>query len=117
MNGVTWMNSETSLLLAQVATEATAGGVTGFLIGYGVRQVAAIALKIVAVGTALLLIPIAWLSSMGVVKVDFEALMNLVGKALSSVANTLASTIPILSQMAPATAGFGLGFFAGVMKK
>jgi uncharacterized membrane protein (Fun14 family) len=70
------MDSQTSLLLAQVATEATAGGVTGFLIGYGVRQVAAIALKIVAIGTALLMIPLVWLSSMGILKVEFAALGN-----------------------------------------
>jgi uncharacterized membrane protein (Fun14 family) len=111
------MDSQTSLLLAQVATEATAGGVTGFLIGYGVRQVAAIALKIMAVGTALLMVPLVWLSTMGVVKVDWEALGNLVMKGLTSVANALASMIPLLSQMAPATAGFGLGFFAGLAKK
>jgi uncharacterized membrane protein (Fun14 family) len=111
------MDSQTSLLLATVATEATAGGVTGFLIGYGIRQIAAIALKIVAVGTALLLIPLVWLSSMGIVKADFEALMNLVGKALTSIANALASMIPLMSQMIPATAGFGLGFVAGLAKK
>jgi uncharacterized membrane protein (Fun14 family) len=111
------MDSQSSLLLAQVATEATAGGVTGFLVGYGIRQVAAIALKIVAAGVALLMIPLFWLSSMGVVKVDFVALGKLVEKALTSVANALVSMLPLMSQAIPASAGFGLGLVAGLAKK
>jgi uncharacterized membrane protein (Fun14 family) len=112
-----YMNSETSLLLATAATQATAGGVAGFLLGYGIRQVAAIALKILAVGAALLMIPLIWLSSLGVVTVDFETLGNLVVKALTSMANALAGMIPVMSQMAPATAGFSLGLVAGLAKK
>jgi uncharacterized membrane protein (Fun14 family) len=111
------MDSQTNLFLATVATELAAGGLTGFLVGYGVRQVAAIALKIVAIGTALLMIPIAWLSSTGVLKVDFQALMSMVSKVLSSVANSFASVIPVLTQQFPATGGFAMGFFAGVMRK
>jgi uncharacterized membrane protein (Fun14 family) len=110
------MDSQT-VALAQVLTEATAGGVTGFLIGFAIRQIAAIALKIISVATALLMLPLLWLSTMGVVKVDWEALGNLVMKGLTSVANALVSMLPLLSQAIPATAGFGLGFFAGLAKK
>lgn len=50
------MDSQTNLPLATVATEATAGSAMGFLIGYRVRQIAAIMLKVTAVAVTLLAI-------------------------------------------------------------
>lgn len=111
------MDSQTSLLLATVTTEALAGGVPGFLLGYGLRKVASILLKVTAIGFTLVALFLTGLASQGIVKIDWQALFALVGRTLTAVAQAVTSMIPTLTEVMPATGGFALGFAAGVMKK
>jgi uncharacterized membrane protein (Fun14 family) len=111
------LDSQTSTLLATVLVQAGAGGVTGFMIGYGVRQVAGIMLKVSAAAFALLAIPLAGLMSIGVLKVDWQALAALLEKAIAALAQGIAQMIPTLTQALPATGAFTLGFAGGLMKK
>ena len=111
------MDQSSNLFLATVLTEATAGGVFGFLFAYGLRKVAGLLLKVLAIGVTLLIIPIGFLAHAGVLKVDFPALMQLLADTFNTVAQTVADTIPSLIQMAPVSGGFAVGLFAGVMKK
>jgi uncharacterized membrane protein (Fun14 family) len=107
---------QTNIVLATLLTEATAGGTTGFLVGYGLRKIVGIMLKVAAVAVALFTIPLAALAVLGIVQVDFAALTRLLEKLFTVLAEFVISLLPSMMRMFPATGGFALGFVTGAMK-
>jgi uncharacterized membrane protein (Fun14 family) len=111
------MDQATSQLIATFATQVGVGGASGFLVGYGIRKIAGITLKVGAVALTLFTIPLIGLEALGVMKVDYEALAALFENSLTRVAEFAASVTPSLLRMFPVTGSFGLGIVAGAMRK
>jgi uncharacterized membrane protein (Fun14 family) len=94
----------------------SAGGTIGFLVGYGLRKIVGIMLKVAAVAVALFTIPLAALAALGIVQVDFAALTRLLEEVFTRLAEFAISLFPSMMQMLPVSGGFGLGLVAGLMK-
>jgi uncharacterized membrane protein (Fun14 family) len=105
-----------NIVLATLMAEATASGTIGFLVGYGLRKIVGIMLKVTAVAVALFTIPLVPLAALGIVQVDFAALARLLEKLFTSLAEFVISLLPSMMRMFPVTGGFALGLVAGVMK-
>lgn len=56
-----------------IATQVGFGGTLGFLLGYGLKKVAAIVLKILALVAGLFMLALTWLASIGVITFNFNA--------------------------------------------
>jgi uncharacterized membrane protein (Fun14 family) len=83
----------------------------GFLLGYGLKKVAAIVLKILALVAGLFM-----LASIGVISVNFNAFSMDVGGALAGALTGLVSSLTLLAQVLPIGGSFGLGFYLGAKK-
>jgi len=105
-----------NLALATLMTEVTAGGTIGFLVGYGLRKIVGVMLKVAAVAVALFTIPLMALAALGIVQVDSAALTRLLEELFSRLAQFAISLSPRMMQMFPVSGSFGLGLVAGVMK-
>ena len=105
-----------NLVLATLMTEVTAGGTIGFLVGYGLRKIVGIMVKVTAVAVALFTIPLIALASVGVVQVDFAALTRLLEELLIRLAQLAIGISPSIMRMFPASGSFALGLVVGVMK-
>ena len=105
-----------NLVLATLMTEVTAGGTIGFLVGYGLRKIVGIMVKVTAVAVALFTIPLIALASVGVVQVDFAALTGLLEELFSRLAQLAIAISPSMMRMFPASGSFALGLVVGVMK-
>ena len=93
------------------------GGGTGFVVGYGLRKIASVAVKVVAVVVTLLTLPLVALQYMGIIKVNYDALTSLAQSIFSQVAEFAMSVAPKLLEALPITGSFGLGLLAGALKK
>ena len=105
-------NGLATLLLTQVGF----GGTLGFLLGYGLKKVAAIVLKIFALVTGLFMLALTWLASIGVITVNFNAFSGDVGGAFAGVIAGVVSFLTLIAQMLPIGGSFGLGFYFGAKK-
>lgn len=88
----------------------------GFLLGYGLKKVAAFILKILALVTGLFMLALTWLASIGVITVNFNAFNSIVGNSFDNTLAALASSITLLAQVVPVSGSFGLGFYIGAKK-
>ena len=97
-------------------TEISAGGTTGFLVGYGLRKIASIVLKVTAVAVALITIPLMALAALGVAQVDFAASTRLIEELFTRLAQFAIAISPSMMRVFPASGSFALGLVVGVMK-
>ena len=104
------------LVLATLTMEVTAGGTGGFLVGYGLRKIVGIMVKVTAVAVALFTIPLIALASVGVVQVDFATLTRLLEELLIRLAQLAIGISPSIMRMFPVSGSFALGLLVGVMK-
>jgi len=101
-----------TLLLSQVGF----GGTLGFLLGYGLKKVAAIVLKIVALVSGLFMLGLTWLAWIGVVTINFNAFANTAGNSFANALAALAASLAFVGQIIPLSGSFGLGFYLGAKK-
>jgi uncharacterized membrane protein (Fun14 family) len=101
-----------TLLVSQVGF----GGTLGFLLGYGLKKVAAVVLKIVALISGLFMLGLTWLASIGVITVNFNAFANTAGNTFANSLTAVVGSLAFIAQVFPMGGSFGLGFYLGAKK-
>ncbi len=101
-----------TLLVSQVGF----GGTLGFLLGYGLKKVAAIVLKIVALISGLFMLGLTWLASIGVITVNFNVFANAAGNTFANSLTAIVGSVAFIAQVFPMGGSFGLGFYLGAKK-
>jgi uncharacterized membrane protein (Fun14 family) len=99
-----------------LATQIGFGGTLGFLLGYGLKKVAAILLKIAALVAGLFMLGLTWLASMGVITVNLGAFTSTMENSMGGVISALAGSLALAAQVVPMGGSFGLGLYLGVKK-
>ena len=107
---------DTSGLVNLVLTQVGFGGTLGFLLGYGLKKVAAIVLKIAALIAGLFMLGLTWLASTGVITVNYNAFSSIIGNAFTNSIAGLIGSITLLGEVLPMSGSFGLGFYLGAKK-
>lgn len=105
-------NGLATLFLTQIGF----GGTLGFLLGYGIKKVATIMLKVVALVSGLFMLGLTWLASIGVITVNFNAFSNDIGGTFVGALAGLVTSLTYLAQILPIGGSFGLGFYLGAKK-
>jgi uncharacterized membrane protein (Fun14 family) len=103
-------------LATLIATQVGFGGTLGFLLGFGLKKVAAVILKILALVTGLFTLGLAWLASIGVISFNFNAFSTNMGNAFDGVIAALVGSLTLLAQVLPMGGSFSLGFYLGAKK-
>jgi uncharacterized membrane protein (Fun14 family) len=99
-----------------VATQIGFGGTLGFLLGYGIKKVATVLLKIAALIAGLFMLALAWLASIGVISFNFSAFTSTMENGMTGTLAALATSIMWIAQIFPIGGSFGLGFYLGAKK-
>ncbi len=107
---------DSSGLATLLVTQIGFGGTLGFLLGYGLKKVATIILKILALVSGLFMLGLTWLASIGVLTVNFNAFSTSVGSGFAGAVAGLVGSLTFLSQILPIGGSFGLGFYLGAKK-
>jgi uncharacterized membrane protein (Fun14 family) len=105
-------NGIATLLASQIGL----GGTIGFLLGYGLKKVATIVFKIVALVSAFFMLALTWLASIGIIAVNYNVFQSTMGSTLDATAAALVSSLTLLAQVLPMGGSFGLGFYIGAKK-
>ena len=105
-------NGLITLLLSQVGF----GGTLGFLLGYGLKKVAAIVFKILALVSGLFMLGLTWLAWIGVITFNFNALASSAGNSFTNALTALAASLAFVGQIFPLGGSFGFGFYLGAKK-
>jgi uncharacterized membrane protein (Fun14 family) len=107
---------DTSGLATLLISQVGFGGTLGFLLGYGLKKVAAIVLKIVALVTGLFMLFLTWLASIGLISVHFNAFANAAGNTFANSLTAVVGSLAFIGQIFPIGGSFGLGFYLGAKK-
>ena len=107
---------DTSGLVNLILTQVGFGGTLGFLLGYGLKKVAAIVLKIAALISGLFMLGLTWLASIGVITVNFNAFSSIMSSAFTNSIAGIVGSITMLGEALPISGSFGLGFYLGAKK-
>jgi len=110
------LHLDTGGLATLIVSQIGFGGTLGFLLGYGLKKVAAILLKAVALVSALFLLVMVWLSSVGIITFDINAFTATADNTLAGSVVGLVSFLTFLVQVLPMGGSFGLGFYLGAKK-
>ena len=103
-------------LASILATQVGFGGTLGFLLGYGLKKVATVLLKVAALISALFMLGLMWLASIGVISVNYNAFASSVGNSFTGTMAAFLSSLVFLGQVFPMGGSFGLGFYIGAKK-
>jgi uncharacterized membrane protein (Fun14 family) len=106
-------NSSWATLLA---TQVGFGGSFGFLLGYGLKKVATIILKIAALIAGLFMLALTWLASTGVITINFNTFTSAMENNLTGAISALIGSLAWAAQVLPMGGSFGLGFYLGAKK-
>jgi uncharacterized membrane protein (Fun14 family) len=101
-----------TLLVSQVGF----GGTLGFLLGYGLKKVATLVFKLVALVSGLFMLGLTWLASIGVITINFNAFANAAGNTFANSMTALVGSLAFVAQVIPMGGSFGLGFYLGAKK-
>ena len=107
---------DTNGLATLLMTQIGFGGTLGFLLGYGLKKVATVILKILALVSGLFMLALTWLASIGVISVNFNAFSGAVGSGFAGVIAGLVSSLAFVGQILPIGGSFSLGFYLGAKK-
>ena len=107
---------DTGNLATMLATQIGLGGTLGFLLGYGLKKIAAVLLKILALVAALFALGLTWLASIGAVTVNFNAFTSTIDNSFTGALAALISSFALIAQVFPIGGSFGLGFYLGAKK-
>ena len=99
-----------------LATQIGFGGTLGFLLGYGLKKVAAILLKIAALIGGLFMLALTWLASIGVITINFNAFTTVMKSNMGGAISALVGSLALAAQVVPMGGSFGLGFYIGAKK-
>ncbi len=99
-----------------IATQVGFGGTFGFLLGYGLKKVATIILKIAALIAGLFMLALTWLASIGIISVNFNAFTSNMESGLAGAFAAIVSSLVWTAQIFPIGGSFGLGFYLGAKK-
>ena len=88
----------------------------GFLLGYGLKKVAALIFKIVALISGLFMLGLTWLASIGIITVNFNAFTNAASNTFANSLTALVGSLAFIGQVFPMGGSFGLGFYLGAKK-
>ncbi len=99
-----------------IATQVGFGGTLGFLLGYGLKKVAAIVLKILALVAGLFMLALTWLASIGVITFNFSAFTANMENSFAGAISALVGSLMLVAQVLPIGGSFGLGFYLGAKK-
>lgn len=107
---------DTSGFATLIATQVGFGGTLGFLLGYGLKKVAAVMLKVVALVSGLFMLGLTWLASLGVITFNYNALTSSMDNTFAGMIGALVSSLTVAAQVLPMGGSFGLGFYLGAKK-
>ena len=107
---------DTSGLVSLIVTQVGFGGTLGFLLGYGLKKVAAVILKIGALISGLFMLALTWLASTGAITVNFKALSSIIENAFTNSMAGLVGSATLLAEVLPMSGSFGVGFYLGAKK-
>ncbi|MGA2972032.1 MAG: FUN14 domain-containing protein [Candidatus Bathyarchaeia archaeon] len=107
---------DTSGLATLFVTQIGFGGTLGFLLGYGLKKVATVVLKILALISGLFMLGLTWLASIGVITVNFNAFSSAVDSGFAGAIAGLVGSLAFLGQVLPIGGSFSLGFYLGAKK-
>jgi len=99
-----------------IATQIGFGGTLGCLLGFGLKKVATIVLKILALVAGLFALGLTWLASIGVITVNFNAFTSSVENTFAGAISALIGSLTFAAQILPIGGSFGLGFYLGAKK-
>jgi uncharacterized membrane protein (Fun14 family) len=99
-----------------VATQIGFGGTFGFLLGYGIKKVATVVLKIAALIAGLFMLGLTWLASIGVISFNFDAFTSTMENGMTGALAALVGSVMWAAQVLPIGGSFGLGFYLGAKK-
>lgn len=99
-----------------IATQIGFGGALGFLLGYGLKKVAAIVLKIAALVAGLFMLGLTWLASIGIISVNFNAFSSTMENSFAGAISALIGSLAVIGQVLPIGGSFGVGFYLGAKK-
>lgn len=99
-----------------LATQVGFGGTLGFLLGYGLKKVAAILLKIAALVAGLFMLGLTWLASIGVITVNVNAFTSTMESNMGGAISAFVGSLALAAQVIPMGGSFGLGFYLGAKK-
>ena len=107
---------DTGNLATLLATQIGLGGTLGFLLGYGLKKIATILLKILALVAALFALGLTWLASIGAVTVNYNAFTSTLDNSFTGAMAAAISSFALIAQAFPIGGSFGLGFYLGAKK-
>ena len=109
------VSADLSSLLPSIGSFGGAGAV-GALLGYGFKKLVKVLLIALAAVTALIGIPMGYLSYEGVITINWDRLSALLNSAASAGSSWLSSAAQTVAVAVPAFGGFALGFGVGFQK-
>ena len=109
------MTVDLSSLLPAIGSFSGAGAV-GALLGYGFKKLLKVLLIALAAFTALIGIPLGYLTYEGVITVNWDRLYAFLNSAASASASWLSTAAQAVTVAVPAFGGFATGFAVGFQK-
>lgn len=88
----------------------------GFLLGYGLKKVAALLIKLLALVSGLFMLGLAWLASIGVITLNFNVFTSAIGSTFANAVETFIGSMALFAQILPMGGSFGVGFYFGAKK-
>lgn len=109
------MTVDLSSLLPVVGSFSGAGAV-GALLGYGFKKLLKVLLIVLAALTALVAIPMGYLTYEGVITINWERLYALLSSAATASVSWFSTAAQAVAVAVPAFGGFAVGFAFGFQK-
>lgn len=97
-----------SEILPSLGFQLGAGGIGGFIVGYALKKIS----KLVAIILGLILIGLVYLSTQGIISINFEALMKAMGGWLGLAGEGFSWLVGAISLL-PFAGSFIVGFLLG----
>jgi len=85
-------------------------------LGYGLKKVATLLLKICALVAGLFMLALTWLASIGVVTINLGAFTLTMENGMAGAFSALVGSLVWAAQILPIGGSFGLGFYLGARK-
>ena len=109
------MTVDLSSLLPAIGSFSGAGA-AGALLGYGFKKLLKVLLIVLAAFTALIGIPLGYLTYEGVITINWDRLYTFLSSAATASASWLSTTAQAFAVAVPAFGGFATGFAVGFQK-
>ncbi len=101
-----------SVVIPQLGFQLGAGGIGGFIVGFAIKKIS----KLVAIVVGLFVLALIYLSTQGILSINYSALFDGIAKALGLAQSAFSWVVTVISLLPFAgtfVAGFLLGFKIG----